>query len=175
MLTRHRIVLAVVGGWLGIATLAGCGGGASAAPSSSPAPTATAAVAPTATAIPTREATATAPPRPTDVPKPTATPRPPTATPPPAPTAKPAPTVARIVSASNGSVKLEGPPGATCTMTVTLPSGALSKVTDNVVTIREDGTGSLSWRLPANTKKGTGRVGAACTPGGTVSAPFTVD
>ena len=60
-------------------------------------------------------------------------------------------------------------------MTVTLPSGAPSKVTDNVVTIREDGTGSLTWRLPANTKKGTGRVGAACAPGGTVSAPFTVD
>ncbi len=154
------IVLAIVGGSL--------------APRSAPATAPLTLVAPAGTTVPV----ATPEPAATPEPRATATPRPPaaTATPRPEPTAAPAaPTAVTITSSGNGSVVIEGPPGARCTLSVRLPSGAISSGTPGERTIDNQNRAAWGWKLPSNTKAGTGLATVTCQPGGTVTAPFPVE
>jgi glucose/arabinose dehydrogenase len=162
--------------WLALALmLAACGAAQPAAPTVPAAPATLAPTKPAAapTVAPTVAATAapaaTATPRP-----PTNTPVPPTATITPTPAATPA-TTTRIISARNGRVVAEAPPGAACEVAVTLPSGGQSTISERERVADKNNQVVWAWNLPNNTRKGTGRAVVTCTPGGAANAPFVVE
>jgi hypothetical protein len=149
------------------------------APTTTPTSVVTPSPTPEATPAPTPVPTAAPTPTPAPMATPTSTPAP-TSTPMPSLTPVPAAAVAITAAVGgppggNASVTAQAPPGATCRISYTTPSGTPSEAAGlGPATATTQGRVSWMWAIGPSTRPGMGRISVTCMPGGTATAPITI-